>query len=130
MVKIISACYEFEKLDVDLDLVKSVIDPVLKMRNRKDITTDAIIDEAARYYGVSRDEVKGPVDLYKSDYPQLAALYICFHLLGSETAFNGSVFNTSIKPARVCWTVRENTELRSDIDKIIMNIHNWQLENN
>lgn len=130
VVNIISACYEFEKLDVDRELVKSVIDTILQMRNRRNITTDVIIDEVAKYYGVSRDEVKGPVDLYMSDYPQFAAIYICNKLLGDELIYNGMVFNNSIKLGRVCGTVRENTELKSDIDKIIKNIHKWQLEKN
>ena len=77
-VDIISACYKFEDLDVDLELVKSVIDTILQMRTRIDITADVIMDEVAKYYGVTRDDVKGPVDFYKSDYPQIVAMHIFF----------------------------------------------------
>ena len=129
-VDIISACYKFEDLDVDLELVKSLIDSILQMRTRNDITADVIMDEVAKYYGVTRDDVKGPVDFYKSDYPQVVAMSICFRFLGREYTLNNNIFNTSMNARRVAITVKSNSELQSDIEKIIKRIHKWQLGNN
>ncbi len=130
VVNIISSCYEFENTDVDLELVKAVIDSILLMRTRKAVTSDTIIDEVVKYYGVERDDVVGPVGFYRSDYPQLAAIYICFQILSCEFTLKNRLFNTSMNPERVCRTVRENTELKTDIDRIIKKIHKWQIENN
>lgn len=128
-VDIISACYMFENLDVDIELVKSVIDPILQMRIRKAATPEVIIDEVTKYYGVERDNVIGPVDFYKSDYPQIVAMFICFRLLGRELTLKKHIFNTSMNARRVALTVKENAELQSDIERILKKIHKWQLDN-
>ena len=119
----------FENLDVDIELVKSVIDPILLMRIRKAATPEVIIDEVSKYYGVERDNVIGPVDFYKSDYPQIVAMFICFRLLGRELTLKKHIFNTSMNARRVAITVKENAELQSDIERILKIIHKWQLDN-
>lgn len=78
-------CSIFEK-EPTLDVVKKAIN---YHDDKKQITADVVIDEVAKFYGLTVDDIKGSSRLGKIAYARKVAVYITRELLGSSWQFIG-----------------------------------------
>ena len=81
-----------EKTSITIDLVKSSLQNLVKVRDEKRITTDRIIDEVARYFHITRADILSDRRSRDVAIPRQLAIYLTREMTGASTTKIGLDF--------------------------------------
>lgn len=88
----VKAVAGFEKTSITIDLVKSSLSNLVKVRDEKRITTDRIMDEASRYFHITRADILSDRRSRDVAIPRQLAIYLTREMTGASTTKIGADF--------------------------------------
>ena len=127
-VRKILAYQELMGSSLDIDTVIRAIRDLIRERNEFVPSTDEIIDEVAKYYGINSQEIKGTSRTKEINVPRQISMYLIRHFTTLTLKEIGKVFNrdhTTVMHAieKVEKLVKEDQDTAEIIKDITANIN-------
>ena len=88
----VSAIADLEKTAITIDLVKRSLQNLVKVRDEKRITTERIMDEVARQFGITRTDILSDRRSRDVAIPRQLAIYLTREMTGASTTKIGADF--------------------------------------
>ncbi|MGL5955612.1 MAG: chromosomal replication initiator protein DnaA [Brevinema sp.] len=118
---------DLKKKDISLKLTKEVLSDKINIVIPNHISVSEIQKAVASYFGIKSSDIKSDSKLHSKSYPRQIAMFISAKYTKNTSTELGSLFNKSHSTVlratqKIEQEITKNTNLKKDIDKILLEI--------